>query len=276
MPSLTQGHRTGSLALLRLWCRTSSILRSHHGYHGHQATGSSSITVSRHCTVPSLRLLYSKQSRAVSNTGYPQRFTLALTPLVSHISVTRSRYGYREHSATGSSIPSICLNWAAPSCCLRSCSLTVTNQQTSSPRYPWVTPTVHPSLSVTYRPYRAKRTPFGRLYFIAHPPTRACRPNSGRPCLPPVPGSATLRSVVRPFGAPFLSPVAHARHRRNLAAGSLDAPPFASTLAALRASRPPAIGSSFFFCFVCFCFCIIIFCCCCVPCGSLLRLRIRS
>ena len=107
--------------------------------------------------------------------------------------------------------------------------------------------------------------PFGLLFQIAHPPpTRAVSLSAGPACRRCPPNSGG--------------------QRRDSAAGSLDAPRFAPTLAALRASRPPSIGSSSLFCLVCFCLFVIVILCFIVPCGCwlrcyrrmALRLRIRN
>ena len=84
----------------RRWCRTQRL-------HG-RITVIESIkhrvviaTVRLHLSVPSLRLRYSKQARAVSTTGSPQRFSRASSPLASHATVLRARYSSREHNGAG-------------------------------------------------------------------------------------------------------------------------------------------------------------------------------
>jgi hypothetical protein len=83
--------------------------------------------------------------------------------------------------------------------------------------------------------------PFGQLFQCPHPPTHAgpvaCRPSplgfAACASLPCVRSSAA-------DAASFLSPVAFACRRRDSAAGSLDAPRFAPTLA-YASGIPPAL-----------------------------------
>ncbi len=55
------------------------------------------LTVCLHCAVPSLRLLNSKQSRAVSNTGSSQRFSRNERLWYRTSYLLRSHHGYHEH-----------------------------------------------------------------------------------------------------------------------------------------------------------------------------------
>ena len=170
--------------------RTSTVLRSHHGYREHQDTGSSSITLLLHCTVQALRLLHNKQARAFTHTGYPQRFTLALTPLVSHSTVTRSHHGYREHYAQG-----------------RPCTLLLVLGRSVllfaflfPPIVGHKSATIRPSLTQGHSfvlPLRGKKDALRAAISIARPPPTRGRWPVGRPRLPPSPGFATLRSVLR-------------------------------------------------------------------------------
>ncbi len=74
---------------------------------------------------------------ALANTGSSPRFACIATPLAPNTTVTRAHHGFTRTSRTGSSTP-------ASSTPCRSVLLFAKKKQTSSHRYPWVIPTVHP------------------------------------------------------------------------------------------------------------------------------------
>jgi len=124
--------------------------------------------------------------------------------------------------ATGSSIPSVHLHCPHCHCACLGKLVPMLSQGH---------PTVCLSWSVTYRPFGAQAVaPTGRAISYSHPPpasglsglsrwswpwSRRCRRR--RASLPCVRSSAA-------YAAPFLSPVAHARRRRNPAAGRWTLP----------------------------------------------------
>ena len=59
----------------------------------HHSTGSSSITVSCHCTVQALRLLNSKQSRAFTTRGSSPRFACSLSVIYRTYGAKRKPFG---------------------------------------------------------------------------------------------------------------------------------------------------------------------------------------
>jgi len=101
--SCPRSHRVTPTVLLQ--CHASGV--AHRAFYGRISVCESIThlvviaTVRLHLAVQSLRLLNSKQSRAFTHTGLPPRFSRALSPLASHISVTRARYSFHEHNGAG-------------------------------------------------------------------------------------------------------------------------------------------------------------------------------
>jgi len=137
-------------------------------------------------------------------------------------------------------------------------------------------PTVFENATVTYRPVGAQADALRAIYSYSHPP-----PAASLRFLPSVVSLsrrwrrrlrfASLRSSSAADAACLRSPVAYARRRRNPAGARHRLAPASQPSLTLRASRPPSIGSSSFFCLVYFCFfrCVILSRI--VPCGSWLR-----
>jgi len=143
--------RNGSLALLRLWHRTQRFYRRISVCEHIRPPGRSR---QRSYTLYRSVLLFAKKKQT-SGPRYP--WVIATVHSYCHASGVAHR-AFDERITVIESIshrvviPTVRLHWAAPSCCLRSCSLTVTNQQTSGRRYPWVTPMVLLFLERTISP----------------------------------------------------------------------------------------------------------------------------
>jgi hypothetical protein len=111
-----------------------------------------------------------------------------------------------------------------------------------------------------YRPCRGSSgRPCGAAISYSHPPPGPGQtgPPAGRSRCPD-PAAVAFASLpcVRSsaaVAAPFLSPVAHARRRRNPAAGRWTLPAASQPSLTLRASRPPSKRSASFFVLVRFC-----------------------
>ena len=234
----------GSLAMPRLWCRTSGVLRAHNGYREHHAQGRhpcGSLVLSR-----SVLLFAKKKQTSV----HRYLRVIATVRLYCHASGI-ARNGYTGASRlsrtlrTWSYTPAFaCIGPLRPAVCvLASLQSQISKHQALANT--GLSQRFSCSLSVIYRPYRAKRMPFGQLFQM---PTHHPRGAGGLSAVPAWLRRlrvATLRSVVRGYAAPFLSPVAPACRRRDSAAGSLNAARFAPTLA-YASGIPPALHWVFF------------------------------
>ena len=233
----------GSLAMPRLWCRTSGVLRAHNGYREHHAQGRhpcGSLVLSR-----SVLLFAKKKQTSV----HRYLRVIATVRLYCHASGI-ARNGYTGASRlsrtlrTWSYTPAFaCIGPLRPAVCvLASLQSQISKHQALANT--GLSQRFSCSLSVIYRPYRAKRMPFGQLFI--RPPTTHAGPVACRP-----------------------SPLAG--RRRNPAAGSLNGPAASRPSLTLRASHPPSRGSSSFFFLLYFCFLCSIILNLFVPCGFLLR-----
>ena len=88
----------------RLWCRTSSVLRAHHGFTSIRPQGRK-----RHASLALSRsvLLLAEKSKhqALTTRGLSQRFACIVAPLVSHIQRSTSASRLSRALATGSPTP---------------------------------------------------------------------------------------------------------------------------------------------------------------------------
>ena len=212
------------------------------------------------CTVPSLRLLYSKQARGrlshrVSTTvhSFFNASGIEHPALHGRITVIESISHRVVH-------PQRLLVLSRSVTLFASCSLlsSVAKKQTSRPHYPWVIPTILLFLERTISPLSGLNGCPSGSYFNSPPTTHAgpvaCRPS-------PLAGR---RRASLPCVRSRPSPPESRR-------GGAERPAASRPSLTLRASRPPSSGSSSFFFLVYGCFFRCVISSFVVPCGCWLR-----
>ena len=184
-----------ALALYRLWYRTQR-LRGRISVCEHIRPQGRPRQHLPYRTALSCCLRKRSKHQAIATRGLSQRFTCIVTPLVSHIQRSTSASRLSRTLSTWSHTPVFtCIEPFRHAVC-SFCFPMVAKKQTSCPHCHRVTPTVLLFLSVSTPLRGFKGCPSGSYYYSRPPPTRGRWP-VGRPRLPPSPGFATLRSVVR-------------------------------------------------------------------------------
>jgi len=152
-------------------------------------TGSFIATVLLHCTALALRLLEASSFQCFHKVSTTVRL-FSIASGVAHYGFTDAPM-FSRTLRTGSLIPTVHRNFTAPSRRLRtSCFLSSAGKQSSRP-------SLTLGCSHTAPTGRKADAPSGLLKKDARPPPTRGRWPVGRPRLPPSPGFATLRSVVR-------------------------------------------------------------------------------